>query len=478
MSQCNFQRIGAAVLTVTLSTLLIETAASADSIKPRVVVLTDIGADVDDQQSLVRLLVYSNEIEIEGLTAATSVFQPSTVQPALIEERVRAYGRVRANLLAHAKGYPTMTALLGRIHSGSPVLGMSGVGEGKETAGSQSIIAAVDRRDSRPLWVSIWGGAADLAQALWTVRATRSKAGLDRFVSRLRVYAISDQDEAGPWIRSNFPQIFWIGQPEDVQKAAQRATWLGISVPYAGSSSTTVSKAWLETYIRSKGPLGAVYPASKFITEGDTPAFLALIGNGLGNPERPDWGSWGGRYVKSGGPPGLWSQAADTLPDGKGGTVTSDQATIWRWRDAYQSDFAARMEWSVSPRRKDGNQPPVVKLNGVGGDAPLTITACAGQVISLTANGSIDPDHQPLNYRWWQYREAGGAESPSAVIANASSIRTSVALPLVTAAHRGYQIHIVLEVTAGGAVPITRYRRAIITAVNGSGRTASGRACL
>jgi len=454
-----------------------EVAAAADTSasKPRIVVLTDIGADVDDQQSLVRLLVYSNEIEIEGLTATTSVFQPDRVQPSLIEERVRAFGRVRANLLSHAKGYPSMATLLKRIHSGSPVLGMSGVGDGKETAGSRSIIEAIDRRDSRPLWVSIWGGAADLAQALWTVRATRSGVAIDRFVSRLRVYAISDQDDAGTWIRNNFPKILWIGQPEDVRVAARRATWLGMSVPYPGSSATPVSGPWLERNIRSKGPMGAVYPAPKFILEGDTPAFLALIRNGLGNPEHPDWGGWGGRYVKAGSPPGLWSQAADALPDGKGATTTSYQATIWRWRDAYQNDFAARMAWSVSPRRADGNHPPVVKLNRVAGDAPVAITACPGQIIALTAEGSSDPDGQSLTYRWWQYREAGGAESPLVVISNASGNQTTVAIP---AAQSGYQVHIVLEVTDSGAFPLTRFRRAIITTSDSLMLTpATGRLC-
>src|SRR5690349_1059874 len=37
--------------------------------KPRVFVLTDIGNEPDDQMSLVRLLVYSNEFELEGLVA-------------------------------------------------------------------------------------------------------------------------------------------------------------------------------------------------------------------------------------------------------------------------------------------------------------------------------------------------------------------------------------------------------------------------
>ena len=43
--------------------------------KPRVIILSDIGNEPDDQMSLVRLLLYSNELDIEGLLASTSTWQ-------------------------------------------------------------------------------------------------------------------------------------------------------------------------------------------------------------------------------------------------------------------------------------------------------------------------------------------------------------------------------------------------------------------
>src|ERR1035438_421861 len=42
---------------------------------PRVMVISDIGNEPDDQMSLVRLLLYSKEMEIEGLIASTSTWQ-------------------------------------------------------------------------------------------------------------------------------------------------------------------------------------------------------------------------------------------------------------------------------------------------------------------------------------------------------------------------------------------------------------------
>ena len=50
----------------------------------RVIILTDIEADPDDAQSLIRLLLYANSIDIKGLVATTSVHQKSRVAPESI----------------------------------------------------------------------------------------------------------------------------------------------------------------------------------------------------------------------------------------------------------------------------------------------------------------------------------------------------------------------------------------------------------
>jgi hypothetical protein len=178
--------------------------------KQRVMVLTDISNEPDDEESLVRFLVYSNEYDVEGLIATTSVWLKDTVRPERIQERVAAYGQVRDNLLKHASGYPTQEHLLRVIKTGRPEFGMTGVGEGKSSEGSRHIIEVVDKPDKRPVWVCIWGGANCLAQALWDVKYTRSAEELDAFVSRLRVYTISDQDNSGRWMRITFPNLFYI----------------------------------------------------------------------------------------------------------------------------------------------------------------------------------------------------------------------------------------------------------------------------
>src|ERR1700687_5534492 len=42
--------------------------------RPRVIVMTDIANEPDDQMSLVRFLLYSNQFDVEGLVATTSTW--------------------------------------------------------------------------------------------------------------------------------------------------------------------------------------------------------------------------------------------------------------------------------------------------------------------------------------------------------------------------------------------------------------------
>ena len=187
--------------------------------KPRVFVLTDIENEPDDAMSMVRFLTYCNEWDVEGLVATTSVHQQKKTAAWRIREIVGAYGQVRNNLLIHEPGYPTTNYLFSVIKEGLPDYGMHAVGEGKDSPGSDLLISAVDKDDSRPVWVTVWGGPNVLAQALWKIRATRSPEALEKFVSKLRVYTVSDQDDSGPWIRHNFTNLFYIASPDFIRSA-------------------------------------------------------------------------------------------------------------------------------------------------------------------------------------------------------------------------------------------------------------------
>lgn len=459
--------------------------------KPRVVVISDIGNEPDDQMSFVRFLLYSNEFEVEGLIASTSTWQKTTVHPETMHALIHAYGEVRSNLLLHASGWPAADALEARVFSGQPAYGMAATGTGKTSEGAKAIVRAAERDDPRPLWICIWGGANTLAQALSEVRASRPASDLKKFVAKLRVYSISDQDDAGPWIRREFPDLYYIVQPTTATAGeSYYATWTGISgdVYYrncAGADPAKVTNEWLETNIRSKGVLGKLYPRFLFIMEGDTPSFLSLIDNGLNAYRRPDWGGWGGRYVYRqpyGETHSIWTQGGDlftrvtsqdTVTGIDGRQYTSDQATIWRWRDAFQNDFAARMSWTVADYAH-ANHNPLTEVNGHSGTAPILIDGEVGKQITLDASGSSDPDGQKLRYKWFHYAEAGGtgtnlagvaidgAETAKAVVTPTTVCRPAWLPGSMPCSGTG-TAHIILAVTDNGTPPLTSYRRIILT---------------
>jgi hypothetical protein len=51
-------------------------------VKPRLIVLTDLSNEPDDEESFVRLLVYSDQFDIEGLVATTSNWLKRRPHPA------------------------------------------------------------------------------------------------------------------------------------------------------------------------------------------------------------------------------------------------------------------------------------------------------------------------------------------------------------------------------------------------------------
>jgi hypothetical protein len=458
---------------------------------PRAVIISDIGNEPDDQMSLVRLLLYSNEIDIQALIATTSTWQKAAVHPETMRALVQVYGQVRPNLLLHAKGWPTSEELAHIVFTGQTAYGLAATGTDKMSEGAEAVIRAADREDPRPLWVCIWGGANTLAQALLHVRDTRSPQEVEKIVAKLRVYSISDQDDAGPWIRREFPSLSYVVQPTSPNGSEYYyATWTGISgdVYYrngAGADFTAVTNEWLDANIRSKGPLGKVYPRFAFIMEGDTPSYLGLIDNGLNASRRPDWGGWGGRYIYRqpyGETHPIWTQGGDmfgrvssqdTVRGSDGREYTSDQATIWRWREAFQNDFAARMSWTISDFAH-ANHNPVVEVNGQGGSAPILLDATVGQPVVLDASGTHDPDGQNLHFSWFHYGEAGSADGNlSAIsIAGADTAKATVTptavcrpkwLPLGPPCSGVGTAHVILAVTDDGSPRLTSYRRIVLT---------------
>jgi hypothetical protein len=431
------------ILGLLLGGILVASAAE----RLRLLIETDAGGDPDDEQSLVRFLLYANEWDIEGIIANRREARRGENRNVertglgIVRRLLTAYGQCHTNLIQHDPRYPTRDYLWGR----------SVAGYATTDDAVKLIIAAVDKNDPRPLWYSDWGtdlGAAtnNLKRALDRVLQERGQEGYAKFKSRLR---LSSSDKFGRHtgeIEPPFP--FWVDtwRPE-----MNRLRW------YHRFSALTAKAGGFDIERDARtahGPLGALYPTNTthWCKEGDTASFLHLIPTGLGEPMQPGWGGWAGRYglnETTPGKPYYWANQFDAWNG-----ATNRDNTLLRWAVHLQNDFKARLDWCVNDYA-NANHPPVARVRG-----PLRRAVRTGGTVSLDARASTDPDGQKLQFDWQVYPEAGNYAGPPVEIQQAGQVQASLVAPAVDTPQ---ELHVVLAVTDAGKPALTRYQRVILT---------------
>lgn len=318
--------------------LLINQAAFA---RYRVIISSDFppfpvtNSDPDDVQSMVRFLLYTNEFDVEGLIASAGTYGMVAEKKNILAV-LDKYDQVDENLRKRDAKYPTAEYLrsvtyegLGNNHNIKIIWGCNKqpwteiIGEGRDSEASNAIIAAADKPDPRPIYICVWGGPREIAQAIWKVQNTRSKAELDEFIGKLRIFLIACQDATHDWLMENFPNLFII---------ESKRTYQGIF----GADN----RSWAETnIINDHGPLGAIYPpraiAGEGVIEGDSPSFLYLISanRGINDPEDPTQPGWGGEYKRV--------ESTNHYVDGIG------PSSISKWSKDFQAEFKERADWML-----------------------------------------------------------------------------------------------------------------------------------
>jgi hypothetical protein len=412
----------------------------------RVIVETDAGGDPDDEQSLVRFLVYANEWDVEGIIAARPRARdgenknPERTGLGIVRRQLDAYEECYSRLVQHDRRFPPPAELRRRVVAGYE----------DSDDGVDLIVEAVDRDDPRPVWFLNWGtddgsAASSLKRALDRVLAQRGPEGYARFKSRLRLSSADKFGDHTTKIEPPFP--LWVDtfRPEkDGKRWYHRFSEL----------TATAGGFDIERDVRTgHGPLGAQYPTNTTHKqkEGDSPTFIYLIPTGLGEPNEPTWGAWSGRYGPHDDHPGkpyYWANLQDSW---KGRTNRDN--TLARWAPAIQNDFAARMDWCVQDF-KGANHPPRVIVRG-----ELMRTVMAGERLELDAGQSDDADGDALDFEWFFYPEAGGYRGTLPPIGGAGTSRAAFTVP---PAQEGSELHVVVAATDRGQPRLTRYARVIL----------------
>jgi hypothetical protein len=328
-----------------------------------------------------------------------------------------------------------------------------------------------------PVYLLAWAGQSTIARALKAIQLQYENTPawpkiVDKVSRKAIIQAFGDQDGTyASYIKPHWPNIEF--------RSMATGTWgygaRGVVLP---PFAKYLSATWTEKHVSKMGPFGAFYRVwgdgkqmvpgdiydhfgfsgltaqelkakgyvvwtplqekGSWISEGDSSTFMNLLANGLRAYEDPTYGGWGGRK--------------GTDQDAQG-TRLRDYATA-RWFEFAQLDFAARLQWSVTPTFAGANHAPKVSMT-----SSLNVTAAAGDTVPLQATAS-DPDGNDLMVTWWQYKDAGSYPG-SVVFSNAKSLVSSVKVP--DDAKPGQTIHLLLQVTDNGTPALTSFQRVIIT---------------
>ncbi|KAF2850772.1 DUF1593-domain-containing protein [Plenodomus tracheiphilus IPT5] len=471
--------------------------------------------EFDDLTSFVRYMLYINEFDNQGFIytsskyhwkgdgKGTEFFLPDreyntsqtswrpTGTTSFEDQILRAYTEVYPTLGHHDAAFPTPQEVSSTIKIGN----VEFEGEmAKDTDGSNHIKKLLLDKDPRTLYLQAWGGTNTIARALKSIEeqysSLRQWPHIKDSISRKAVILASGfQDETyAAYVAPNWPAL------RVMNLEAAYTTWGYNCNSGDGNtrgfpdSNVYYSGAWTKANIL-KGPLGSLYrtwldgqttygekdqldvfgdpvlalkiPWCKpqeqyaFLSEGDNVAFNPILVTGIDDPSRPTLGGWGGRLVQNSTSPDLW--VLDTKEKAKNGTaVVGPSYTTLRWAEAAQNDFAARMQWTLTPEYREANHPPSVNVDG--GEA---VKARPGASVKLSVRVS-DPDGDNVTVSWFQYLEEGTYPGMVEIAAEKDDLLIVV---VPEDAITGQTISVIVQATDDGRFPLTRYDRVFIHVV-------------
>jgi Protein of unknown function (DUF1593) len=476
--------------------------------KARTIITTD--GELDDVDSFIRMLLYSNEFKIEGLVISSSQWHyagdghgtkfvsementkkyygertelrwPGT---QWIYNLVEAYGQVYPNLKLHAPGYPKPEDLRKLIRIGN--IEFEGEME-KETEGALLIKDRLLDDNPQPIYLQAWGGTNTIARALKSIEEEYiNRPNWQDIYSKVSkkaiIYTILDQDATyRKYVSQKWPDIkilynenqFWSfayfwkrNVPPALQKYMEgdfmgkilnKGPLLKLYYSYAdGNPPLGEIEDIYSTSEKAKKNTWGSFGKYDFISEGDSPAFLHLVDMGLDNLQNPNYGGWSGRLNKSEKVKNRWEDgpACSELNPYTGKEDLSYAQT--RWVADIQNDFAARASWCVSSFGEANHKPVIVEAK-----IKNNIMVKAGKKIILKVRAT-DPDFDPITYNFWNYKEVGTAASEPIIAIKKNGI-CEVIIPKT--ALKNDIFHIIAEAQDAGEPTLKNYKRFILTVI-------------
>lgn len=489
--------------------------------KLRTVIMHD--PELDDVNTLIRYLLYSNEFETEGLIYSSSQFHwkgdgagtlfegdsehsKYGIGPIanwrwddgvnFMEAAVDAYEKVYENLKVHAEGYPDPQVLKQAIFNGN----IEFPGDiSKDSPGSKHIRELILDNKPEKLYLLTGAGQSTIARALKSIEEEYKdcqnwKDLYKKIGEKVIIQSFGDQDG----VYATYIGIHW---PNIEFREMATATWGYFSRKVLQAEDQKyVSAAWTKEHVSSVGPLGELYmtwgdgkqmhkndiadyfgfsglsveqlnkmgyitwygePEEKgsWISEGDTSMYMNLLDNGLEAHIGASYGGWGGRNGK------------DIDPN----NISSKDYSSARWFGPAQCDFAARLLWSVTSDYQGTNHPPEITLNDLEHRKVKP-----GEIVKLSISAK-DPDGDHIKGRWWQYVEAGsyprkidfieedqektsfscGQVVEPGLKANCIEVINHVKIP--SDVEQGQTFHFIAEVKDYGYPQLRAYKRVVLT---------------
>lgn len=458
-------------------------------------------AECDDMNSVVHLLLYANDIELEGLVLSSSIFHYAGDPEQEIEpkrwaggswmwEYLDAYEQVQDRLRAHDPRYPTADELrevtcIGNIKTTGDM--------DEDTDGSELIRKAILKDDPRPIHLLAGGGTNTIARALKHIddeyrRTDQWDEMYRRVCETAIIYMIVTQDTTyRDYISDAWPDL----------RTLHCTSIMGIAFLFGKETcpprvQEIMRAPWIEEHLLNKGPFlakyhtwadGHVYPGEEdrsqfgsnpgllggnwwghedrvrhdMISEGDSPSFLYLVDTGLRSLENPSWGGWGGRFMRNpnnefNSQADYWQSASDDNRD----ACCGSSYQFSRWIEDWWNEFSVRATWSVEPDDTKVNHAPELSIEG-----GVSVAASAGENVMLVAQAS-DPDDDELDYEWFRYHEADTYSSGVTVAAKGPACEVQVPAD----AKPSDTIHIICRVSDAPAKRddyLTAYQRIVIT---------------